>query len=95
MVRITPAIPCCDTCVLQAAQRAGFDYTSAFVVVSGLEELAPEGMTQFIGSMVGSTGSKAFLFVETPLAALPEATSEGAEEGDDDSAPAPEGEDSN
>jgi len=95
MVRITPAIPCCDTCVLQAAQRAGFDYSSAFVVVSGLEELTPEGMTQFIGSMVGTTGSKAFLFVETPLAALPETDSEGAEEGEVASAPAPEEEGSN
>ena len=83
MVRLTPAIPCCGTCVLQAADRAGFNYNGAFMVVSGLEELEPAAMTKFMESMVTSTGAKAFLFVETPLAALPELSADELVEGEE------------
>ena len=78
MVRMTPCTPCCETCVVEAFQKAGAALHDSFVVVGGLDQLDAGARSRYVESVVGSTESKVFLVIETPAPAR-------AEAGDDES----------
>lgn len=67
-LRITPAKPCCNDCVLVALTASGFDYTEPFVIYSGLAHLSARARRELVEQLV-ATGQHVLLTVSTPVPA--------------------------
>lgn len=64
-LKLTPATPCCDSCVLGALQLAGFNYALPFVVVSNLDAQPARARTAMIESLLQGE-DRVFLVISNP-----------------------------
>ena len=94
-IRITPAKPCCDSCVIEALTIAGFDYHEPFVVYSSLGSMPPRARREFVEQLIASAEAGVALIVSTPIpaelraAAEQNATESAGQPQDESAAPSP------
>lgn len=84
MVRMTPCVPCCESCVIEAFQRAGAAVGEAFVIVSGIEELEGEARARYVESVMASMEGRVHLVIETPAPQRQETDDENEADADGD-----------
>lgn len=68
-VKTTPAVPCCDACVLDALERAGFRYSEAFVVVSARARVSRRRRRQHVDQLSSLVQGDFVVLVSIPAAA--------------------------
>jgi hypothetical protein len=93
-LRVTPARPCCDSCVLEALALASFDYSEPFVVYSGLRELSGTARRALVEQLIANATGEVALVVSAPVPAehreSPTSPDGPAAEADDETGPSAE-----
>ena len=62
-------MPCCDACVLDALERAGFQYSEPFVIVSTSARVSRRRRRQLVDQLLSLVQGDFVVLVSTPAAA--------------------------